>query len=388
MRFLTVLVSMLILLAGCKNEKDAGKAFQVKVNYKNAAAQLVTLSKVPYTANTAPAVQDSVKIAAGDGSITLKGSGMEEGLYQLYFPASPMNLAPVALVNDAAEITIEIDFSKTPDDYLVIKGSPGSLANQDLQMKYFARFREMNNKRRKLDSLQASAAPDTLLARSQTELDGLIAGINSYLGNIIKESPSPVTAAMALSYASYTYQLDSFKNAVAATVTRFPTHGFVNAVKSRLDESLKRMAEAEKQSSAGNNKPAPEITLNDVDGKEVKLSSFRGKYVLIDFWASWCGPCRGENPNVVKAYNQFKDKNFTILGVSLDEDKGKWLQAIKADKLTWPHVSDLKGWSSAAAQAYGVNSIPANFLVDPEGKIIASNLRGGQLIATLTEKIR
>lgn len=388
MRFLTVLVSLLLLLAGCKNEKDAGKAFQVKVNYKNATAQQVTLSKVPYTANTNPTVQDSIKIAAGDGSITLKGAGTEEGLYQLYFPAAPLNLAPVALVNDAAEITVEIDFSKTPQDYLVIKGSPVSLANQDLQIKYFDRFKEMNIRRRKIDSLQATAAPDTLIARSQTELDALIGNINSYLGNIIKESTSPVTASMALSYASYTYQLDSFKSAVAATVTRFPKHGFVNAVKSRLDESLKRMAETESQNTVSNNKPAPEIVLNDVDGKEVKLSSFRGKYVLIDFWASWCGPCRGENPNVVKAYNQFKDKNFTILGVSLDEDKGKWLQAIKADKLTWPHVSDLKGWTSAAAQAYGVNSIPANFLVDPEGKIIASNLRGGQLISTLNEKIK
>lgn len=125
--------------------------------------------------------------------------------------------------------------------------------------------------------------------------------------------------------------------------------------------------------------PAPEITLNNPEGKPVSLSSLRGKYVLIDFWASWCGPCRQENPNVVKMYDRFKDKKFEIFGVSLDQSKDKWVSAIEKDKLSWVHVSDLKFWQSAAAQAYGVQAIPATFLVDPEGKVIAKNLRGGAL---------
>jgi thiol-disulfide isomerase/thioredoxin len=105
----------------------------------------------------------------------------------------------------------------------------------------------------------------------------------------------------------------------------------------------------------------------------------RGKYVLVDFWASWCGPCRGENPNVVKAYNTYKDKNFTVLGVSLDKEKQPWLDAIKADGLTWNHISDLKYWSSAAVSLYGFDGIPFNVLVDPAGKIVATNLRGADL---------
>jgi peroxiredoxin len=132
---------------------------------------------------------------------------------------------------------------------------------------------------------------------------------------------------------------------------------------------------------------APDFTQNDVDGKPVKLSSFKGKYVLLDFWASWCGPCRQENPNVVRIFNKYKTKNFTVLGVSLDKPEGKtaWLNAIKADGLTWTHVSDLKYWNNAVATLYFVDSIPQNFLIDPQGKIVAKNLRGADLESKLIE---
>jgi peroxiredoxin len=132
---------------------------------------------------------------------------------------------------------------------------------------------------------------------------------------------------------------------------------------------------------------APEFAEADTSGKIVNLSSFRGQYVLIDFWASWCGPCRRENPNVVKAYNHYKGQKFTILGVSLDKPnaKEKWLAAIHKDGLTWNHVSDLKFWDSKAAGLYAVRGIPQNFLIDPNGKIIAKNLRGDDLEDKLAE---
>ena len=135
---------------------------------------------------------------------------------------------------------------------------------------------------------------------------------------------------------------------------------------------------------------APDFTMADTAGKQVSLHDFKGKYLLVDFWASWCGPCRAENPNVVKAYNTYKDKNFTILGVSLDQPgkKDNWLKAINDDHLTWTQVSDLKFWKNEAAQLYAVQAIPQNFLIGPDGKIVAKNIRGDELEKKLAELLK
>ncbi len=143
------------------------------------------------------------------------------------------------------------------------------------------------------------------------------------------------------------------------------------------------MVEKQKATSIG--QVAPDINLPNPEGKIIPLSSLRGKYVLVDFWAKWCGPCRQENPNVVRVYNKYKDKGFTVYGVSLDRSKEDWVKAIKDDGLTWTHVSDLKYWQSEAAQQYNITGIPFSLLLDPKGVIIAKNLRGGALDKKLAE---
>jgi thiol-disulfide isomerase/thioredoxin len=162
-----------------------------------------------------------------------------------------------------------------------------------------------------------------------------------------------------------------------------------------IDPELKKSQAAKKLEESllvlkkgGNGQKMIDFTQADISGKPVRFSSFKGKYVLVDFWASWCGPCRAENPNVLQVYQTYSAKGFTVIGVSLDDSKAKWEKAVKDDKLPWSQVSDLKGWKNEVSTYYGIHSIPSNYLVDPSGIIIARNLRGAELEKKLAELIK
>lgn len=199
--------------------------------------------------------------------------------------------------------------------------------------------------------------------------------LNSDLKNLIRESSPSLVSLYGLNFIDMESEFSFYDSMVTSCTVRFPEHFWPKLLSSNLDKI--------RDLRLGHT--APDFTLNDPDGNPISLSQLRGKYVLIDFWAAWCKPCREENPNVVRAYQKYGGEKFEILGVSLDRTKEAWLKAIEDDGLPWIQVSDLQYFNSEAARLYNINAIPATYLVDPDGKIVEKNLRGASLEAKLLE---
>jgi len=241
--------------------------------------------------------------------------------------------------------------------------------------------RERFNNYYKIDSLKKNNGPSLLINNLNARQREITKEFKTYTQQLVQQSDKvPLSLFVLFTYQGMTrepnYGIDGFRGEemlafLDTMIKKFPGRKDIVGIRSSIESQIPKTLWVGKE--------APEISLPDTEGKIVKLSSFRGKYVLVDFWASWCAPCRGENPNVVEAYNQFKEKNFTVLGVSLDKNMDAWKRAIVDDNLNWTHVSDLKYWGSEVVPLYGFGSIPFNVLVDPTGKVVAENLRGSAL---------
>ncbi|MFY7651118.1 MAG: peroxiredoxin family protein, partial [Chitinophagaceae bacterium] len=307
----------------------------------------------------------------------IKGITKEPLMASLFLLNNPTNIAPLNLFVEPGEINLE-KFAVQDLNKVKIDGGQSNKDLKSLQTVMLPFIKQMNALKDSF-SLAYAMGNEQAFLKVQQQAIGISNALRATVFEFARKNPTSTPAAF------YVYQLSSDETQDDALGKVYDN--FSDEVKSGLyGTKIKAMLDLMRKAPL--NKPAPAITLNDPNGKPVSLSSFKGKYVLIDFWASWCGPCRQENPNVVAAYNKYKAKNFTILGVSLDDNKEKWTTAISADKLSWTHISDLQGWKSKAAEDYGVQSIPANFLLDTEGKIIAKNLRGADLDKKLAELLK
>ena len=374
-----LLVIVITALLSC-NAKNNEARYSITGTIQNSENKKLVLQEVPFDGKEMITL-DSVTLKK-DGKYNFDFISKTEGLYILAIENDSIHNFSIVFVNDEKNIQINADPGKM-ETYL-IKGSKTSESLLAFLKEYKSKdigiFETMNKLAELQNANGAGAAIDTL----QKERNIKIADLNTFTQNAINNAThhSMIYYLLGLSMRSMeTSQVLALAKAAAEKTKSEALVNFATSLGNQIQSNVKPGAIAIGQ-------PAPEIALADPKGKIITLSSFKGKYVLVDFWASWCGPCRGENPNVVQAYEKFKKKNFTVLGVSLDESKEDWEDAIKADNLNWQHISDLKKWESTVVSTYKIEGIPYNVLVDPNGIVVATELRGPALEEALNKFIK
>ena len=333
-----------------------------------------------------------------EGNFTLEP---KENLVMDFYQLMVSKSTPMVLIMDST-MHIHVEATVPPGGFIVDAKVEGSSASQEASV-YYSKAMPMQATMGMLRAAMQNAKDNEKRQELSDRSTQLKNDINDWSKSFIQDHKGSPASLGPLEHLDIRSNQALFEGVLKSTKTDLENGSYHQALTAALAAETAKAkpmnAKRAIQNGNGANAPrpkknakygigdaAPEIVMNDPDGKTRKLSDLRGKMVLIDFWASWCGPCRRENPTLVRAYDQYKSKGFEVFSVSLDKDVDRWTRAIEQDGLVWPnHVSDLTGWSNAAGRSYGVHSVPHAVLIDQEGTIVATHLRGSMLLAKLNE---